>query len=300
MKNNNRAFSLIELSIVILIIGILIAGVTQGSRLVDASKVQTAQTSTQSSPVSSVEGLVLWLETSKAASFLETEAEDGTAITQWNDTNPQVQHGNNLTTASAGIVYETKGINGLPTIKFSGSQTAGLVGNSITTPYLAYTVFAVYRTDAVDQNAVIYNGATGASATGFGIENDSSGNLNVHDSDKATFTAVTGTTAAVADTGRIATVTIAPNSVNGENVANPAVITYINGAVDASGSLSAQMLTPGPATNFIVGFEDAGTDVEMDGEISEIIVFDHVLKRSDRQAIEAYLGKKYGIFVSKP
>ena len=39
-KNKNGAFSLIELSIVILIIGILIAGVTQGSRLVREAKIK--------------------------------------------------------------------------------------------------------------------------------------------------------------------------------------------------------------------------------------------------------------------
>jgi len=47
MKNNRLlAFSLIELSIVVLIVGILIAGVTQGSRLIRESKVKTARTLT--------------------------------------------------------------------------------------------------------------------------------------------------------------------------------------------------------------------------------------------------------------
>jgi len=45
------AFSLIELSIVILIIGILVAGVTQSSRLVRAIKLQTARSITNSSSI---------------------------------------------------------------------------------------------------------------------------------------------------------------------------------------------------------------------------------------------------------
>ena len=43
IKNQNLAFSLLELSIVVLIIGILIAGVTQGSRLVRQSKIKGIQ-----------------------------------------------------------------------------------------------------------------------------------------------------------------------------------------------------------------------------------------------------------------
>ena len=69
-KNKSLAFSLIELSIVILIIGILIAGVTQGSRLVRESRVKTAQTLTQSSDVSSIKDLVLWLDATKEGRVL--------------------------------------------------------------------------------------------------------------------------------------------------------------------------------------------------------------------------------------
>ncbi len=49
IKNEKLAFSLIELSIVVLLIGILIAGVTQGSRLIRQSKIKTAQNLTKNS-----------------------------------------------------------------------------------------------------------------------------------------------------------------------------------------------------------------------------------------------------------
>lgn len=50
MKNKfNKAFSLIELSIVILIIGILVAGVTSSSRLINQMRLTSARTLTQSS-----------------------------------------------------------------------------------------------------------------------------------------------------------------------------------------------------------------------------------------------------------
>jgi len=62
-KYSNKAFSLIELSIVILIIGILVAGVTSSSRLVKRMKIITAQNLTTSSPISSIKDLIFWYET---------------------------------------------------------------------------------------------------------------------------------------------------------------------------------------------------------------------------------------------
>ena len=65
MSRSNKAFSLIELSIVILIVGILVAGVTSSSRLIKKMKLITAQNLTNSSPIHSIKGLALWLESSQ-------------------------------------------------------------------------------------------------------------------------------------------------------------------------------------------------------------------------------------------
>lgn len=306
MKKNNRAFSLIELSIVIIIIGILIAGVTQGSRLIDASKVQTAQTTTESSPVASIRGLVLWLESTKEESFPESQLEDGANIDEWFDNNPQVTNGHDfaITTASDNVEYKTKGINGLPSVKFSGSQTAANspTGTSITTPYLAYTVFVVYQQDGFDtNNALLYNGTSATAATGFGIEDNTSGFIVLHEGeDSAAFTPVDGDLLARSDTARIAAVTVSANSVDG-SAATQGVKIFINGEADfaSAESMTSNIVTPGAGTNLTVGIEDGATDVTMTGQISEVIIIDHVLRKSDRQAIEGYLGQKYGISVVK-
>ena len=55
----NRAFSLVELSIVILVIGIVIAGVTQTSRLIGQMKLSSARTLSQSSDVNGIKDLIL-------------------------------------------------------------------------------------------------------------------------------------------------------------------------------------------------------------------------------------------------
>lgn len=87
----NKAFSLVELSIVILIIGVLIAAAGQGIDLLQDARLTAARMLTQSSRVASLKGLSLWLETTSENSFSAAEAVDGSVVTSWNDINPQAR-----------------------------------------------------------------------------------------------------------------------------------------------------------------------------------------------------------------
>lgn len=302
MKNKNRAFSLIELSIVILIIGILIAGVTQGSRLVGASRLQTAQTLTQSSPVASLSGLSLWLETSTERSFTESEVEDEGALTLWNDINPQVTNNLRFVASTNDVTYESNGINGLPSVEFSGAATQiGFIGDVTTSPsefivapYSSYTFFIVHKVaNKTAAQTLIYNGNEGVD--GIGISTTTDGFISLD----GAFTSVAGTDAFTDGAGQITVVTIAPNSVLGQYVATPAVHTYIDGQVDVNGTnIDAAIVTP--SENFYIG-NASGTanDAPLTGQISEIIVFDNVLKRADRESVEDYLAQKYSIAIAR-
>ncbi len=83
-----QAFSLIELSIVILVIGILIPGVMQGRELISKVHLQTARLLTTSSPVSSIKGLRAWYETSSSNSFDGAVVNNNSPVTRWYDINP--------------------------------------------------------------------------------------------------------------------------------------------------------------------------------------------------------------------
>ena len=72
MKNKVSAFTLIELSAVIVIIGILIAGVMGATGLVKKSKIAAAQSLTKASPISGITDNALWLESSGESSFKDT------------------------------------------------------------------------------------------------------------------------------------------------------------------------------------------------------------------------------------
>ena len=127
-KTHSKAFSLIELSIVILVAGVLIAGVMQGTNMVRKSQLQTARNLTTSSPVSGVKDLMLWYETSLESSLKTTEAANNTKISVWYDNNKQSMAKNNATQASS--TYQPKFIENafgsIPGIRFDGSVAFSL------------------------------------------------------------------------------------------------------------------------------------------------------------------------------
>jgi prepilin-type N-terminal cleavage/methylation domain-containing protein len=303
----NKAFSLIELSIVILIIGILIAGVTQSSRLLAQSRIRTGQTLTQSSPANAVKNMVLWLETSNEESFLSTQVEDGTNLTQWNDRNSQSSNKYyGVKTGSAVVTYKTDGINGLPTVYFNGttgansfftlSSTPASVGTTaafIPTTSNAFTFFVVSKLDPAVTSAtagtrgVLYNGDSTANGWGYAREG-AAGQLHKRFFSFGT-TTVRSTAVSFTNNAEVVSGTYTVTSTG--NVIN----LFVNGVAETITPTSATAVTPTVSTK-IGSITAAGTEAWF-GFISEIIIFDGAIKNSDRLEIERYLGKKYGIKV---
>lgn len=301
MKNKHKAFSLIELSIVILIIGVLIAGVTQASRLVRQSKISTAKTLTQSSPVNSIRGLLLWLEPVMDSSFMAAQAVDNTNITKWYDLNPQLSIPNTVSVSStATIKYKASSVtNSLPAVVFDANNP-GLVGNVFDGAFSSFTIFAVVRPTTAGSNTIFYDGSSGVDGFGLSINSSSKAELNYGTSSTVNNGSGTTTFAASQNSANIISMTIAPNYVAGTGiVASPAVNSYKNGTADISSTITGSNWV-NPTTRFIVGnATPTSTTQDFNGEISEIIIFDGVLKISDRQEIERYLGKKYAIQLSQ-
>ena len=134
MKNNfKKAFSLIEISIVILIVGILIAGISQGVDMVYDMRLSSARSLTDKAPMYGIDNLELWLETTSkeslatgTASFVNVEnPADKQAIGRWNDLNPTTLNSSYKNpalqpTLASQPLYIKDGINGLPALFFDG------------------------------------------------------------------------------------------------------------------------------------------------------------------------------------
>lgn len=127
---HSKAFSLIELSIVILVIGILIAGVTQASNMIYEFKLAAAKNLTKSSGIESIKEMTLWLDATRANSNSslinrsgKTDIQNNDPIKTWNNANTR-RSGNAPSFINAAAtndpLYIKNGLNGLPTIKFDG------------------------------------------------------------------------------------------------------------------------------------------------------------------------------------
>jgi len=284
MKLKN-AFSLIELSIVILIIGILVAGVTQSSRLVKQIKIQSIRNLTTNSPIPTMSDLMIWLETSLDKSFIETEAQNNSAVSIWYDNNPMSTEKNNAI-ASSTVNYPTyieSVFNGvIPALRFDGvndffSFSSSKMLNS------NFTVFMVEQRRSAGTNQFFLGGSTvGNFHIGYGSSTFiRAGKYGALNSDLFDYTIPAYTS----PMPRIHT--FLHSSTLGKRY-------WINGGTTPEGSSNnTSVLT---FYNGIIGHTE-GTWF-YNGDIAEMIIFTRALSNEERSAIEDYLGKKYATVIS--
>lgn len=306
-QKNKLAFSLIELSIVILVIGILVTGITQGSRIMAEAKIKSANALTQGSPVNSMEGLVFWLDSvdknniaiGTVASNAYGNPSDGDSVAIWRDRNPQT---NDKITPAAVLdanrpTYDQNGINGLPSIQFDGGLQ--FLQSSTLMPLSAgdntFTFICVYAAGAsglIDTQVLFGQGLstnTASNHAGLALFNPSFGFFGYDD-----YLPLTRSTLKV---GQNHITTIRANAYQ-----NNVTIFHDsnNDATNVSNTpLGIANLNVG-TTYFRVGTSanDTGGQYNFNGLMSELIIFNRPLKTSEITAIQNYLSQKYNIKLS--
>lgn len=139
-------FSLVELSIVLLIIGIVVAGITSGSVLIQSAKISGARQLTISTPVvQKTPNLGLWLETTRRDSF-DTIKVDENEIPVWNDLT-LVNNGKYVAVDAGGTTtptYDVDAINGLPGVKMDGLDDYLTIADFKADAYMTLFVVGVF------------------------------------------------------------------------------------------------------------------------------------------------------------
>jgi len=303
MKNKNKintAFSLVEISIVVLIVGLLIAGISKASDMIFDANLKTGRSLTKGAKVNRMPSLSLWMETTLSESLLDKERYDTTAISIWRDVNPQVP--SKLVFKKTGTPkYVEFGQDNMPAIGFT-SATANTdfflpyntdVSTTVSTftstqifSNAAATIFMVLKPQSLATellNFCPYSSSTFTCSAGNEIKLalDATGNIK--------FSFISGT--AVSPT----TTDIISGSQSKKNLIIVSALKdaagnklFINGSSAATTVANTNMTT----TSFTGTYRIGGVK---DVEIYEIIVFSSALSDSDRQNVEAYLGKKFAI-----
>jgi hypothetical protein len=259
-------------------------------------KLTSAKTQTQSAPVASIKDLTLWLDSVSDNAITsvtnEFNPENNDPISSWNDINPNVITKINATQSSATLrpLYSTNAMNGLPAIKFDGSDDNFSVENICTQNF---TVFAVTKTSVPGIDSEGYLGQI--ILWGDRIINSFDGvPLSIGGGFAKTFNGNPDSTL----TGTISVSDNKPHLlVATRNMSNGARAIYVDGTSDGADLGGAAGLVLNDAQTLLIGGNTIDS-VYLDGYISEIIVFDRVLKTEERKSVENYLGKKWGIKIN--
>jgi prepilin-type N-terminal cleavage/methylation domain-containing protein len=282
---NNKAFSLIELSIVILIIGILVAGVTQSSRLVKRFNLQSAQNITRNSPVPTIANLSVWYESVLETSFNDSEEQDQASITVWYDVNPLTT--NKANAIALGTQFQPKfienALNGLPAIRFDGSDdylrsdNISIAGNQVT-----YFIVSARR------SYVIYASPFTTLSPSAPFDNTSEAHFRAFlEYDNIMYPFRNGWGAATTHPGNnvlFMSCGVFNGSVN---------INYYNGVATATAPSTGNF----NVTTILLGstWQASAPSNRWSGDIGEIIIYSRALKTDERQDVEKYLAKKWKI-----
>ncbi len=272
-KKTRSAFSLIEVSVVIIIVGIFVAGILVSDGLITKFRISAAQSLSRSSPINEIPDAALWLESSLDDSFNSSESSNNTPLTTWYD------HRNStskvtLQAVSGGPTYSNT-INRVHAVKFSGSGgyftfDGSFLNNS------DYTIsFLEKRESASADNYLLGDSASSASVNQqllLGYSQDgqiihSQGSGNSYNSFVSSYTN---------SSANPKIITFVQSAATGKK-------TYINGVLAAQNSNATQLS----------GITTLSLGKGYTGQIGEIAIFARALEIDEIKAIETYMGKKW-------
>ena len=128
----NKAFSLIEIAIVITVIAVISAGIINGLKIAASTKLKLSTHLTENSPILSMQNLDLWYETTltdESLIFVNGNIDDGAKISGWNNISHKNLFNNNMpssakrlsqTNSNAYANYNAKAFaNSIPGVKLN-------------------------------------------------------------------------------------------------------------------------------------------------------------------------------------
>ena len=293
---NHKAFSLVEISMVILVIGILIAGISQGIDLYDDYRLTSARNLTKNSQVNRIPDLEMWLETTSENSLATGTSSftdkpnpvDQDSIGRWNNINPNIlpsarNHATQATSTNNQPKYIRKGMNGLPALLFDGTNDFfSFNGN-----FLVGSDYTIFVVEARNSNKAMNYFLAG---------NDGSQNSNLHLGYRTDIliTQAHYSNDINKNVSNFTSTVLRMHSFVFSKISGKAI--YTNGG---TGSFDGSNNNKLPLTSYqgsmIGNFYWNSGSYYYQGSIAEIIFYTRALTDKERQGVETYLSKKWGI-----
>jgi prepilin-type N-terminal cleavage/methylation domain-containing protein len=296
MKNlHKKAFSLIEISVVILIIGMLIAGISQGIDLYQDSRLATARSLTLNSRVNRIEDLTMWFEATSEKSFEKPNPNDGDRIALWKNINFKLS--NRIDVLQTDLdstkkpLYIRNAINNIPALRFDNAQflTASNVKISEIVSSDQATVFMVQNNFSGDQSTSTFGWNSGS----YRFQSHAQ-ELNKVVMDFGDF-GVNGSNGSRVKTSILTNflnqnkiITLVKNGSNNKIKIN--LETLLNS------STLGQSMDTSLSGNFLIGKYVDGYNFL--GYIGELIIFKKALTDAEINDVEKYLSKKWAIKIN--
>lgn len=287
-KSKNTAFSIVEISVVILIISLLLAGILNGTSLIGDASIATAQKLTTNADVNNMESLTLWLETSFTSS-LEAQGnkkvENDIKINRWKDNSPlksPTKRFDFIQTASTNQpTYKEDVIDGLPMLYFTTANN--LEFNNPQNRNLSLADLMQNNQATIFIVCMFDKSASGAKLINFNNVVDFGYNAN-----KIEMKFDSNNLIESADSLKQETLQMISAVKNTSNIEF-----YLNGNFRSNISSSATIAD----TNFSSNFSSTNkiTVGGFKGWLGEILVFNTALATKERQQVEQYLIKKWKI-----
>ena len=303
------AFSLLEISITLIIVGVILVVILSSSSIYSNYKLETARNFTASSDVSSIQGLILWLDATAEKSFNYNEREDNGAISAWYDTNPTANADKaTQSIAASKPLYVIDAINNLPALKFDGINdflrlsSAGSGFNGAPEIANNFTIFVVAKPNSAD--ALSTEGTSGTAGIGdkkYLLFPGNGGNIypKVSAAGSGIAMGTNGISVYEHSASYMPPVLVYPTSATSPTIievdyTDKVPSLYINGAL-------VRKTAQGPKNYVFPASSIGGGGVVYgyySGHIAEIIIYNRVLLDDERESVAKYLSKKWGIRLS--
>jgi hypothetical protein len=281
INRQKKAFSLLEISAILIVIYILITMVITSTDILSAARLNNARNITKSSIVNEITGVTLWLDSTSVKSFDDEDIEDGDEIENWNDIKQSISSSYVATSPTTKRpLYDEDAINKLPGVKFDGSDDYMQIANFKANGYFTLFVAGKFTIGSGNNTFFIEHGSNSSLIDGFHFYGYGASPTRVRRSSiitAANNVAWFGSDAAIA--------VLKHDGVGLSYKKNDDV--YVNISSTINNSITTNTLNIGSRN---------GSSIFSNGSFGEIIMYDRALSDSEVDDIVEYLNDKWEIY----